>query len=129
MQSADSNAILTRDEVAEWLKVKPRQVERLGIPQIDLGWKTKRYFAQDVLAWLHAKRVEPRSPHKVEPPFNRQLLSGVLAVRAPSGKQPGKSGWRWQTFVGPEGARRVPSPPSHTRAPGFAALARVEESL
>jgi len=49
---------MTRDEVAEWMKVKPRQVERLGIPCIDLGRKTKRYFATEVLEWLQAKRVE-----------------------------------------------------------------------
>ena len=44
--------ILTRDEVADWLKVKPRQVERLNIPCLDLGRKTKRYLVRDVLAWL-----------------------------------------------------------------------------
>jgi hypothetical protein len=48
--------ILTRDEVAAWLKIKPRQVERLGVPCIDLGRKTKRYLAKDVLAWLDARR-------------------------------------------------------------------------
>ena len=48
--------MLTRDEVAAWLKVKPRQVERLGVPCIDLGRKTKRYLPKDVLAWLDAKR-------------------------------------------------------------------------
>ena len=58
MHAADPNAVLTRDEVAAWLKVKPRQVERLGVPCIDLGRKTKRYFAKDVLAWLQAKRIE-----------------------------------------------------------------------
>ena len=58
MQPAHADAILTRDEVAGWLKLRPRQVERLGIPCIDLGRKTKRYLAQDVIAWLQAKRVE-----------------------------------------------------------------------
>jgi hypothetical protein len=52
----DADAILTRDEVAAWLKVRPRQVERLRIPHIDLGRKTKRYLRTEVLAWLHAKR-------------------------------------------------------------------------
>jgi hypothetical protein len=47
MQPPHSETILTRDEVAGWLKVRPRQVERLGIPCIDLGRKTKRYFAKD----------------------------------------------------------------------------------
>lgn len=56
--------ILTRDEVAAWLKVEARQVERLGIPCLDLGRKTKRYIAQDVLAWLETKRSErDRAPH------------------------------------------------------------------
>ena len=56
MLPVDTHAILTRDEVAAWLKVKPRQVERLGVPQINLGRKTRRYFATDVLTWLDAKR-------------------------------------------------------------------------
>jgi hypothetical protein len=50
------DAILTRDEVASWLKVRPRQVERLGVPVLDLGRKTKRYLARDVLAWLASLR-------------------------------------------------------------------------
>ncbi|HTR19796.1 MAG TPA: hypothetical protein VMH88_02990 [Gemmatimonadales bacterium] len=50
------DSILTRQEVAAWLKIKPRQVERLGVPCIDLGRKTKRYLAKDVLAWLDARR-------------------------------------------------------------------------
>jgi hypothetical protein len=43
--------------VAEWLKVQPRQVDRLGVPSLDLGPRTKRYFARDVLAWLEKQRV------------------------------------------------------------------------
>ena len=58
MQPLHPDAILTRDEVAEWLKVRPRQVDRLGIPCIDLGRKTKRFFAREVLAWLQAKRID-----------------------------------------------------------------------
>ena len=56
--------ILTTNEVAEWLKVKHRQVQRLRIPCIDLGLKTKRYLAQDVMAWLDSKRglTSSRSP-------------------------------------------------------------------
>ena len=53
------DAILTRDEVAAWLKVRPRQVERLGVPCLDLGRKTKRYLGRDVLEWLDAHRREP----------------------------------------------------------------------
>lgn len=46
------DSILTRDEVARWLKVKPRQIERLGVPVLNLGAKTKRYLGRDVLDWL-----------------------------------------------------------------------------
>lgn len=51
------DGILTRNEVAEWLKVKPRQIERLGVPQIDLGRKTKRYLRRDVVRWLEKQRM------------------------------------------------------------------------
>jgi hypothetical protein len=50
--------ILTRDEVAKWLKVKPRQVERLRIPCLDFGRKTKRYARRDVVSWLEAQRKQ-----------------------------------------------------------------------
>ena len=50
------DAILTSAEVATWLKIKPRQVQRLGIPWFDLGKKSRRYRAKDVLAWLEARR-------------------------------------------------------------------------
>ena len=49
-------AVLTREQVAEWLQVRPRQLDRLGIPCLDLGHKTKRYVAEDVQAWLEAQR-------------------------------------------------------------------------
>ena len=68
MHPTQPDAILTRDEVAKWLKVNPRQVDRLRIPCIDLGKKTKRYFAKDVLIWLEAKRVEPRPRDRRHPP-------------------------------------------------------------
>ena len=50
------NALLTADEVAEWLKVARRQVQRLGIPWIDLGRKTPRYQVKDILTWLETRR-------------------------------------------------------------------------
>ena len=49
--------IITRDEVAAWLKVRPRQVERFGVPCVRLGRKTRRYLFSDVLAWLEAQRT------------------------------------------------------------------------
>lgn len=48
--------VMTREQVAEWLQVRPRQVERLGVPCLDLGRKTKRYCKEDVLAWFEAQR-------------------------------------------------------------------------
>jgi hypothetical protein len=61
----EPTVILTRDEVAAWLKVRPRQVERLGVPCLDLGRKTKRYVAKDVFAWLEEKRR--RGPSRSKP--------------------------------------------------------------
>lgn len=59
--TAAPGEILTRDDVARWLKIRPRQVERLGVPCVDLGRKTKRYFRADVLAWLEAQRSTRRA--------------------------------------------------------------------
>jgi len=52
------NTLLTADEVADWLQVTGRQVQRLEIPWIDLGRKTPRYQVKDVLAWLETRRRE-----------------------------------------------------------------------
>jgi hypothetical protein len=46
------NAILTAEQVAAWLQVKTRQVQRLGIPALRLAHKTVRYRVADVTAWL-----------------------------------------------------------------------------
>lgn len=54
--------VLTREEVAAWLKIQPRQVERLGVPCLDLGRKTKRYLVKDIVAWLDARRREGAEP-------------------------------------------------------------------
>jgi hypothetical protein len=62
-QSADD--VLTREQVAALLQVKPRQVERLGVPVLDLGRRTKRYLRNDVLAWLEAQR-RPRRLDRAE---------------------------------------------------------------
>lgn len=51
-----SDAILTREQVATWLQVRPRQLDRLGVPCLDLGHKTKRYVREDVQAWLDEQR-------------------------------------------------------------------------
>lgn len=48
--------VLTKQQVADWLKVRPRQLDRMGVPCLDWGHKTKRYVKGDVLAWIDAKR-------------------------------------------------------------------------
>jgi len=58
IQSTDST-VMTRDEVAAWLKIAPRQVERLGVPCLDFARKTKRYLRSDVLTWLLQHRRPP----------------------------------------------------------------------
>ena len=53
--------IMTRPQVANWLQVRPRPLERLGVPFLDLGHKTKRYVANDVLAWIEAQRLDSKA--------------------------------------------------------------------
>ncbi len=60
----DPDAIMTREEVAAWLKVRPRQVERLRVPVLSLGVKTKRYRVRDVLHWLDDVRSGRNRPGK-----------------------------------------------------------------
>ena len=55
-ESGTLETILTLQEVADWLKITPRAVLRYAVPCIDLGHKTKRFLARDVLAWLEAQR-------------------------------------------------------------------------
>lgn len=50
-------AVLTIEDVAEWLQVSTRKVERLDIPCTFLGTRTKRYIAKDVLKYLETRRV------------------------------------------------------------------------
>ncbi len=52
-----ADEVLTSKEVAEWLKMTPRQVLRLKVPCVDLGRKTKRYLSADVRAWLEGHRA------------------------------------------------------------------------
>lgn len=49
--------VLNIKQVAEWLQVSVRTVERLDIPFTLLGRRTKRYVAADVLAFLEAGKV------------------------------------------------------------------------
>lgn len=56
MTPPSPEVILTGNQVAAWLGIRPRQVARLAIPVIDLGRKTKRYLARDVITWLERHR-------------------------------------------------------------------------
>jgi len=63
--------VLTPKQAAELLSVRPRQLQRMGVPVLDWGHKTKRYVKQDVLAWLETerqkalkRRASPRLPHE-----------------------------------------------------------------
>lgn len=49
--------LLTREQVASWLQVRPRQVERLGVPCLTFGRKTVRYHPGDVQRWIDAQRA------------------------------------------------------------------------
>jgi predicted DNA-binding transcriptional regulator AlpA len=44
--------LLTAKQVGELLAINPRLVSRVGIPQVKIGWRTRRYAEADVLAWL-----------------------------------------------------------------------------
>lgn len=50
-------AILTINEVAEWLDVSVRTVERLDIPGVFLGHRTKRYLGKDVLKYMEQRKA------------------------------------------------------------------------
>lgn len=53
----DPNAVLEIEHVARWLRVSVRTVERLDVPCIYLGDRTKRYLARHVIEYLDRKRV------------------------------------------------------------------------
>jgi len=52
-----AHAVLTIKQVASWLQVGVRSVERMDIPCVMLGTRTRRYVAKDVLRYLD-KRSE-----------------------------------------------------------------------
>lgn len=56
---ASMDAVLTKDDVARWMKVHPRTVQRLihreGLPTLHLMERSPRFRAGDVLAWLTAR--------------------------------------------------------------------------
>lgn len=50
-------AILEARHVAAWLRVSERMVDRLDVPCVYLGDRTKRYVASHVLEWLGKKKI------------------------------------------------------------------------
>jgi hypothetical protein len=68
------DAILTAAEVAAWLKITPRQVQRVGIPCVRLGPRTPRYLGRDVLAWLETQRQAP-TPRRWRRPRPNQVAT------------------------------------------------------
>lgn len=50
-------AILDISQVAQWLQVSTRTVERLDIPSVFLGTRTKRFLGKDVLAYLEGRKA------------------------------------------------------------------------
>lgn len=50
-------AILDIAQVAEWLQVSVRTVERLDIPPVFLGTRTKRYLGKDVLKYMEQRKA------------------------------------------------------------------------
>ncbi|MEX2156955.1 MAG: helix-turn-helix domain-containing protein [Gemmatimonadales bacterium] len=48
---------LTAEEVAQILRVPKRRVRQLGIPAVQLGPNTLRYFREDVEEFLRKRRV------------------------------------------------------------------------
>lgn len=52
----DRDPVLTVAEVARRLGISVRQVQRLGIPYLDFGPRTRRYRWSDVAGWLEQRR-------------------------------------------------------------------------
>jgi hypothetical protein len=49
------DAVLTVHQVAAWLAVSERQVQRLPLKRIHVGERTTRYLARHVYEWLEAR--------------------------------------------------------------------------
>jgi hypothetical protein len=48
-------SVLTLEQVADWLQVSKRQAERLHIPCLYLGKRTRRFLGKTVLDFLEKK--------------------------------------------------------------------------
>lgn len=49
-------AVLNIRQLADWLQVGESTVERLDIPSVFLGTRTKRWIGKDVLAYLEQRK-------------------------------------------------------------------------
>lgn len=56
-KSYSAETVLHIEEVAEWLDVSVRTIERLPIKRIPVGERTRRYLAKHVLEYLDTKAV------------------------------------------------------------------------
>jgi hypothetical protein len=54
-RSYPPEAVLKPDQVAEWLDVSKRTLQRLKIPSVLIGHRTVRYLARDVLRYLEGR--------------------------------------------------------------------------
>jgi hypothetical protein len=50
-------AVLTIEQLADWLQMGKRSVERLDLPCIYLGTRTRRYLAKHVLEYLDRRKT------------------------------------------------------------------------
>lgn len=50
-------AVLEIKHVAEWLRMGVRSVEKLDIPCVFLGTRSKRYIGKDVLDYLEKRKT------------------------------------------------------------------------
>lgn len=53
--SYQPESVLTIEQVADWLQISKRAAERLHIPCVYLGTRTRRFIGKDVLAFLESK--------------------------------------------------------------------------
>ena len=50
-----SEAVLTIEQVAEWLQMSVRSVERLDLPCVYLGTRTRRFLAKHIVEYLERR--------------------------------------------------------------------------
>ena len=50
--------LLTRDQVAEWLKIPPKRVYELPVPKVRLGRRTIRWRKADIEEFISRRVVD-----------------------------------------------------------------------